>query len=254
MTMPENELHFDKAPIAEALMSINVEPLDDEHLLRLLTVEQTLQSDYPNMEPLNQLQIEVGFSVQASGVSHQTSHKGEAFGYKFASADKRQLAVLRRDGFSFSRLPPYERWESFKAEAKRLWNVYRTVAGSARIVSCGLRFINRVSFPVDTDVSDYLRLYPQIPDNRDGTPRIMHSSYLRVESVLQEPPGRQIIQQAMLPPERLGHVTLSLDFDLLFPVEADCEDQVWVTLEAARQLKNDLFIDSLTPTFLETFK
>lgn len=252
--MTDKELHFERAPIVEALISIDVETLDEEHLPQICNAGASLQPEYPESEPLNQVQLQLGVSFTAGRVSHQTSQQAGPFGYKFASKDKRQLAVFRRNGFSFSRLPPYERWTSFRAEARRLWDVYRTAARSAPISGFGLRYINRISIPVQAEISEYLRLYAQVPDNRDGSPRAINSSYLRVDSVIKEPAGYLIIQQATLPQERPGAVTLSLDFDLRFPHDGSDDERVWTTLESARHIKNELFVDSLAPSFLETFR
>jgi uncharacterized protein (TIGR04255 family) len=252
--MPDKQLHFEKAPIAEALIAIEVGMLDEQYLSQLRTASQSLEDDYPDSEPLNQIQLELGVTFHAAGISHQASQQGGQLGYKFVSKDKRQLAVFRRNGFSFSRLPPYERWESFRSEARRLWDIFRRVAHSAPILSFGLRYINRISFPARQDATQYLRLYPEIPDNRDGSPRILISSYLRADSTIKEPPGQLIIQQANLPPEHPGLVTLALDFDLRFPFVGSSDEYVWSSLESARDIKNELFVDSLTPTFLETFR
>jgi len=94
-----------------------------------------------------------------------------------------------------------------------------------------------------------------MPDNPDGSMRVINSSYLRIDSVLAEPNGFLIAQQATLPPEREGFATLSLDFDLRFPSPPGSNDEyVWNTLDSARNIKNQLFVDSLTPKFLETFR
>jgi uncharacterized protein (TIGR04255 family) len=252
--MPDKELHFDKAPIVEALIAIDVGVLNDEQFSQLNSAGRSLESDYPDSEPLNQFQLQFGLTFQTGGVSHQTSQQGAPYGYKFVSRDKRQLAVFRRNGFSFSRLPPYEKWDSFRSEARRVWDVYRTAARSVPISGFGLRYINRVSFPVQADVAQYLRLYPHIPDNRDGSPRVLNSSFLRAESTIENPPGNLTIQQATLPQEHPGLVTLSLDFDLRFVHDDANEEHVWTTLEAARHIKNELFVASLTPSFLETFR
>jgi uncharacterized protein (TIGR04255 family) len=252
--MPEKELHLDKAPIAEALIAIDVENLSDDQFSQLGVVGQTLQVDYPDIEPLNQFQIGLDLSFAAGNVSHQGSQVGGPFGFKLASRDKRQLVVFRRNGFSFSRLPPYERWASFSSEARRLWEVFRNVARSVKITGFGLRYINRISIPFKSRIEDYLRLYPQIPDDRNGSPRILLSSYLRADCPIMEPLGHLIIQQATLPQEQPGAATLSLDFDLRFPQPGSDDEEVWDTLEAARRIKNELFVDSLTPSFLETFR
>ncbi len=255
--MPNEELHFENAPIVEALITVELQPLADDPMLAVQTAAQALNPDYPAPEPLNQFQVQVQFGVnlQAGAVPQQSSRHDPMFGFRIASADKRQLVVFRRNGFSFSRLPPYERWSSFRDEARRLWNLYRSAAGTVRITGFGLRYINRLFIPLQEPVERYLRVYPEIPSDPDGSSPTIYDMYMRVNRMLEEPAGHLIIQQAMLPMERPDFVTISLDFDLRFPTPAGCsDDYVWGTLESARNKKNQLFIDSMTPTFLETFR
>ena len=52
------------------------------------------------------------------------------------------VAQFTRNGFVFSRLKPYEGWETFEAEAKRLWCIYRELAEPSEVQRLGVRFIN----------------------------------------------------------------------------------------------------------------
>lgn len=253
--MPNEELHFENAPIVEALITIEVQPLANDSMLAVQTAARALQPDYPASEPLNQLQFQFAMNLQTGTVPQQLAHHDSMFGFKFVSADKRQLVVFRRNGFSFSRLPPYERWASFRDEARRLWNIYRSAAGSIRFTGFALRYINRLFIPVREPVERYLRIYPELPNNPDGSSQTIHNMYMRMHIRLEEPEGELVIQQALLPTERTDFATVSIDFDLRFPTPVGCSDDfVWTTLETARHKKNQLFVDSLTPTFLETFR
>ena len=249
--MPLEELHLGKAPIAEALISLHIAPLLNERLPAFQAAAIEIREEYPYSESLAQL--EFGFQVTVgSGV--QTSHRDEPLGLRLTSRDKRQIAVFKRDGFVFSRLPPYERWDSFRSEARRLWDIYRGRVGPVKVLRFGLRYINKLHIPFGQEVDKYLNLCPQIPNNPDGTPMVMNSSYLRVDTILKEPAGQLIIQQASLPPEKEGYASLSLDFDLQFANQQTDDQHVWLILEAARRVKNQLFVDSLKPTYLETFR
>ena len=253
--MPIEELHFEHAPIVEALITIEVQPLTDASMLALEATARAVQPDYPTSEPLNQFEIQVGLNIQAGFIPQQTIAHDPRFGFKLVSSDKRQLAVFRRNGFGFSRLPPYETWGTFRDEARRLWNLFRAAAGEVTFTGFGLRYINRLYIPVAERIDNFLRLYPEVPNNPDGSTPTIHGLYMRLDSNLEEPTGHLIIQEAMLPTERHDSATISLDFDLRYPTPAACtEDFVWETLEGARQKKNHLFVNSLTPTFLETFR
>ena len=253
--MPIEELHFEHAPIVEALITIEVQPLTDASMLALETAVRAIQAEYPTSEPLNQFEFQFGLNIQSGFAPQQTIAHDQRFGFKLVSADKRQLAVFRRNGFGFSRLPPYERWETFQREAQRLWNLFRETVGDVNFTGFGLRYINRLYLPIARRVDDFLRLYPEVPNNPDGSTPTINGLYMRLDSNLEEPVGHLIIQEAMLPMERQDSATISLDFDLRYPTPAGCtEEFVWETLEGARRKKNHLFVNSLTPTFLETFR
>ena len=57
---------------------------------------------------------EYAININAAGLRQEQN------GYIFASSDERQIFQARLDGFSFSRLAPYDRWETFRDEARRL--------------------------------------------------------------------------------------------------------------------------------------
>jgi len=253
--MNNTDLHFEKAPIVEAIIAIDTTPiLNDEQMAQIEAASESFKADYPESEPLQHVQFQIG--VGLGRLPQQAAQHDATFGRKYVSEDKRQLVVFRRNGFNFSRLPPYQRWESFRDEAKRLWNEYRTAAGELAIVRFGLRYINRIDIPIGKPIDGFLKLYPQVPDNSDGSFRTINSSYMRVDSILTEIPGGQlIIQQASLPQQQKEFATLSLDFDISVVTQNGAtEEYVWSALETARTIKNQLFVDSLQPDFLETFR
>ena len=67
------------------------------------------------------------------------------------------------DGFTFSRLKPYETWENLRDEAYRLWQKYREIT-SPEIIRVALRYINKLEFPLPIkNFSDYLTAAPIVP-------------------------------------------------------------------------------------------
>src|SRR5207249_4682207 len=58
---------------------------------------------------------------------------------------------------------PYDSWEAFRAEARRLWKTYRDVARPAKIDRMAVRYVNRLDLPADLrDFKDYLRTVPEV--------------------------------------------------------------------------------------------
>jgi uncharacterized protein (TIGR04255 family) len=91
-------------------------------------------------------------------------------GYDFPSGDGKQIFQARLDGFAFSRLAPYDCWESFRDEGRRLWEIYRTVAQPEVVTRIGVRYINRLDLPLQNlDFKHYLRTVPEVsPDLPQG--------------------------------------------------------------------------------------
>ena len=70
------------------------------------------------------------------------SSAGGPDGYLFTSVDGRQVVQARLDGFTFSRLKPYDKWESLRDEARELWQHYVQIASPETVTRVALRYIN----------------------------------------------------------------------------------------------------------------
>ena len=151
--------HYDKAPITEALIDVRTQPsplrFEDLHALKALL------EDYPKEETrtLDELKFELGPDVRAAS-------QRKPWALTFRNQDNNQVVQFRLDGFTFSRLEPYETWDRLSFEARRLWGIYRQVAGSQKIVRVALRYINLFKFPgVRVEPEEYLNIFPQVPSN-----------------------------------------------------------------------------------------
>ncbi|MCO6459644.1 MAG: TIGR04255 family protein [Pirellulaceae bacterium] len=76
----------------------------------------------------------------------------------------------RVNGFTFSRLAPYESWEPFRHEARRQWEVYRNRLNPQGVARIAVRCINRIDLPGDSvDLKEYFRTSPEIaPELRNN--------------------------------------------------------------------------------------
>ena len=150
----------------------------------------------------------------------------------------------------FSRLGSYQTWEQFRGEAKKLWDLYYRVIAPTELAEFGVRYINKVFIPQGEQVSDYLTVYPYIPQ---GLPQDVLDSFMRLGLPLEAPQGRFTHQHILLPPEKPGYATVILDNDFRFSAIGLSEGKLWEQLEEVRQLKDDYFRKILTKSFLETF-
>jgi uncharacterized protein (TIGR04255 family) len=170
--------------------------------------------------------------------------RAKKMGYFFWSADKRQAVQARLDGFSFSRLRPYESWNALHAEAQRLWELYVQVAQPLSVERVALRYINRIELPTPLDLEEYLATYPELGD---GCPQTLSDLYMRL--VAQQGAATVVITEAIDDSSvKPGSAAFILDIDVFQRVRFPPSDssQLWSILAEIRKLKNDVFFNSIT--------
>ena len=176
-------------------------------------------------------------------------------GVRFRSSDGRHIAQFNLDGFVFSRLEPYEKWEQLSEEALRLWNVFKELAQPGEIQRIGLRFINRIHLPPgELRVEDYIQPAPTSPHGLDlPFHGFMHHDTLAVPG---HPYAVNVIRTIQPPQtaDALG-VALILDIDVFTNQEFELNDVLLVRrLLEMRWLKNKAFFGSITKKALEMFR
>jgi uncharacterized protein (TIGR04255 family) len=232
--------HYSHAPITEALIDIQVKLPPEVKLDNLAQVYSSIQAEYPQREEvlLFQGQMMAGASVGATASQ-------SPIGYIASRGDQKQILQLRLNAFAFSRLAPYDCWENFRDEAKRLWNIYQSVTHPEAIVRLALRYINRLDIPLPIgDLKEYLRTFPEVsPDLPQGL-----SGYFMQLQIPQENLGTMlVINQAIVPPPTPDFVSIILDLDLF--MEGDIpsnEIELWHILEQMHEQKNLAFEACIT--------
>jgi uncharacterized protein (TIGR04255 family) len=177
------------------------------------------------------------------------------FRVAFTSADGKQVAQFRRNGFTFSRLAPYESWRPFAAEARRLWNSYRDGVGPSAVTRVAVRYINRVQLPPSSHaIAHWLNTYPEIAEavSPSVVDFFMHvtvpqpalgGTLALVETVDERPSGKS------------SGPAIILDLDLFrtAAVPQD-EESIWAYFEQLHARKNEVFEACITDETRELFK
>ncbi len=243
------ELHYNNSPLTEAVIDIRVTLPDGVTLDTLASLEIGQASAYPTRR--DQMYVEGQFSVDpenppASGIRTQR-------GFAFLSADERQIFQARLDGFTFSRLAPYENWDSFRNEARRLWEMYRSVATPKSIDRLAVRYINRLDLPmVFNDFNEYLRTVPVVSAD---LPQGLNGYFMQLNIPYEDLSATLILNQALLPPTIPDKVSVLLDIDIFRNIEIpDDEVFVWDFFEALRTRKNDVFEACITERMRELIR
>jgi uncharacterized protein (TIGR04255 family) len=241
--------HYAKAPIIEAIISFTVE------LPKRFEIE-----DFRGFRELEPSYVETGeermFSIRMPPAG-SVQQSGVISGIRFLSPDSRYVLACRDSSFGVSRLAPYEDWEKFRSEARRLWGLYSTRFSPIKVTALSVRYINRIEIPSSQgkqiDFRWYFRTFPEISADLDVG---MAGFHMRLDIPLASINARLILNQALLPPASPSPSSISvlLDSDIVSGLETSAEEAIWERCEVLRTAKNDVFEACITNLTRELFK
>ncbi len=233
--------HYDKAPIKEAIIDLQVE---HSPLLTLASFENAEIVPPPGYEERKTLMMGQIRSQMERGQLTATA-KQDQLGYAFIGGQGKHVAQFRLNGFTFSRLAPYQTWEHLRDEAKMLWRSYRQIVGALPIVRVGLRYVNQLDLPLPVrDFRDFIRSYPEISSD---LPQQLAGFFMQVQIPQEDIAATLILNEALVPPAGPEVVSLVLDIDVFRQgMKFESDDEVWDTLEVLRLRKNLVFEGCIT--------
>ena len=240
--------HYLKAPITEALIELRTEPTQALTQQMLRQVGESVASQYPREEELFQT---VGqFEVRAGGTS--ASAQQSFIGFKRTNAEQTQVLQSRLNGLTFSRLAPYESWEPFRDETRRLWDIYREKIPPKAVVRLAVRYINRIDVPGGAvDLKEYLRTCPEVSPE---LPQQLDGFFMQLVLPFPELPGHALINQTIIPPPRDGVVSIVLDVDLYCSENVPQDEAgIWDFFETLHVRKNEVFEACITDSARKLF-
>ena len=85
-------------------------------------IYDSLKESYPNKR--ERISWHTGIQFKSEVIPEVQPAQGGPDGYLLSSLDGRQIVQARLDGYTFNKLKPYDRWETFREEAKRIWQTY----------------------------------------------------------------------------------------------------------------------------------
>jgi uncharacterized protein (TIGR04255 family) len=240
--------HYSRAPITEAVIDLRVAHAQEFFIEDLAPIRDAIADRYPRQESLysGQVNIPIGEPTQVETFHQQT-------GFRFVAQDGRQIFQARLDGFAFSVLAPYDRWETFRDEARRLWDLYRSVTKVEGITRVAVRYINRIDIPTadspTVKLEDYLKMYPEIPV--DWPSKDLSNFFAQLQLPQEDLECMLVVNQATTQPPNLETTSILLDFDLFReqyeePWRVDDDAAVWGFLEQLHDRKNEYFETSIT--------
>jgi uncharacterized protein (TIGR04255 family) len=230
--------NYPLAPIIEAVIDIRVLPAKDIDFSKFdQAVREKFLKEYPHVAKQfqNEFRLQGGEYPQANPITSNV-------GLRFTSEDNKEILQIKENGFTFSKLAPYENWEKYRAKAKHLWTIYQKATLPQHINRIAVRFINRFDFPgTSIELSDYLNVFPQLPERN-----LMKGFSMQAILNQAEINSTLIITQALVPSNKPDTVSILLDFDLFNEELRLPEDDFWLYLEQLRIRKNQIFENSIT--------
>ncbi|MGE5525925.1 MAG: TIGR04255 family protein [Rhodospirillaceae bacterium] len=238
--------HLNKAPIREAVIDIRTAPPASKDEIFALAAK--IKERYPTQDSIYRRTF--GFEMSADGMRTSQVDGGPA-GVRLTSSNEKHIAQLKVDGFTFSRVAPYETWEQMRDEAIDLWSRYVDATGVKKVTRVALRYINVMPLPIPISFEDYLVSPPSIPA---PLPQTISGFVSRIVLPDNEDGAVAIITQAL---EGItdNNAPIVLDIDTFCESERSAEgEQVWRTLDVLRELKNRIFFESITEKTAELFE
>jgi uncharacterized protein (TIGR04255 family) len=240
--------HLTRAPIREAVLDVAFAPRVPIEVVQSAT--QELAKQFSGSRDI--WEATVGFKFGPDVQKGDSFSRGAKLGVRFDSSDQRHVLQCRVNGFTFSRLAPYEDWKEVKEAAQPFWNAFTTSLPGCRATKLAVRYINSLRLPLPiTDFDDYLVAGPRVPPT---LPQSITSFFQQV--TIREPNGSYIatVSQALEGMTGDGNITVLLDVDVHHQVDLALNSaDVWTTLDRLRNVKNDIFFSHLTERAIELF-
>lgn len=242
--------HLSRAPIEEALIDFRVRAPEGLSSTGLLPLAEQVVDRYPIKEELRSftttLQLQQGVTTPP-----QTAER--ATGWVLRSPDRLCVVQASIQGFTFSRLRPYTRWDEVWAETLRLWQVYVAVAQPLEVTRLATRYINRLQLPIGAGPEVYLSAPPVIPA---PAPSAIQGFLSRVQTFDPGQRASAIITQAMEPGVASVGASLLLDIDAfqLVTLAPGDPQKIELVVGGLRALKNIIFFASITEAAAENYQ
>ncbi len=231
-------IHYSRAPITQALIDIQVKSDHWVDLAVLACPPPDIKADYPTGAPVftgnATIPLVPGGTPKFEVIQVGYSYNGRP--------DHKYIFQTRQEGLTVSRLAPYETWENFLDEFRRVWSWYKDVVKSKDIVRLAVRYTNRFDLPLSfQDFREYLSTTPEIGT---GLPAGVSGFAMQLQIPQADLPGMIVFNEALVPPAGEGVVSVLVDIDV-FQTEK-IPNNFWERLERLHDLENKFFEGSIT--------
>lgn len=242
--------HLSNAPIREAILDVRIKARAGFEIGSLGSLKETVEKDYPVAETqvIRRTRVDVDHGIPKEVQVSSLLPKA----HWFRSTDGLQVFQAGIEGFTFNRLKPYTKWESFFKEGRRLWELYARAADPESIRRVGLRFINEIDLPEPIeDLSQYVTVNAPIAPSISAP---MANFLSRTTLVYERLDAGCLVTMALHPDIKGNAWKFILDIDA-FKEKIMASDgmEVWETIEKLRTIKNGVFFETITERLARRF-
>ena len=251
LQMARPRTHLARAPIVEAVIDFRVLSREGIAANQFSGLGSRIGEHYEAPSLMHRL--EARFGVERGRAIPPTQVEA-SLGWMYRSRTQATVAQFRVDGFTFSKLYPYTRWEEVFGEARRLWGIYVQVAQPLQVSRLAVRYINRLRLPAPADLGQYLSAPPALPQ---PIPQRMREFLTRVVvDATERNLSAVLVQASERPMDDPSTIQVLLDIDASrgeLAVAAE-DPSLWEIFEQLRALKNEVFYASVTERTVEMYE
>ena len=240
-------------PIREAIVEVKSEPVE---MRRVNDLRDRLASAFPVSKPFRMASVAMNLPDERRGAGSDPADAHQT-GWRCASADGVEVALIRQDGLAYGRLAGYPGWERFADRFHSLWGEYLAVARPPEIRRIALRYVNDLRLPV-RDQFHFERFLTTAPRTPAGMPPEI-ADFL-VQMTL--PGGADGLQVAVTqatdssgrtPSELPVIVDIDASWERTIAVDERLPARLAESLSTLRDLKNRVFFGLVTEELVGTY-
>jgi uncharacterized protein (TIGR04255 family) len=241
------------APVIEALIDFRVHIPENENANGIDEALDKHEFGYQKIGPILRGNFGLFVNPQTLPIPQTAVGETTVIGTRLHSGDGKYVAQFSTEGFSLSRLAPYESWEALINEAKQVWEVYRLCLKPNRIHRTACRFINNLRLPISSG-GRFERFLTGLPSMPADFPQSVMSFLQRFVIYDEQTGATAILTQALDQITTSGPLPVILDIDVFRETQFSCDSlDVWDYLTELRTLKNRYFFGLLTDAALELY-
>lgn len=244
--------HLNNAPVIEAILGFQA---DASKAWDVEAVRSGLADHFPDFTGVQEQRMFENQILLGPGKAPETRttvHPVEALILR--KADQTAAVQIRRDGFAFSQLQPYPDWDAFVASALAQWKVFGDWLEVDAPFNTFIRFINRVSYPLDGfKLADYFESPPLPPSGTDWAFQFFRDHHIHA------PKGGRFLVDSVFSTAGLSDSGKAVDFLLDITISpsqslAETGDSLDGLLPEMRKLKNDAYFSKFTEAGLDPYR